>query len=106
MTGLADTAVIGAGVVGLALARALDLAVLSAAEARELEPEVSCVRALLSPSTGIVDSHALMAALRGDAEAAGAVVALATPVRSGRVEADGIELSAGGDMIRFRLVVN
>ncbi|MCA1826625.1 MAG: NAD(P)/FAD-dependent oxidoreductase [Myxococcales bacterium] len=83
-----------------------DLAILSAAEAHELEPEISCVRALLSPSTGIVDSHALMAALRRDAEAAGAVVALAKPVLSGRVETDGIELSAGGDTIRFRLVVN
>ncbi len=86
-----------------------DLVSLSRAEMRELEPEVSCVRGLLSPSTGIIDSHALMTALRSDAEAAGAQIALATPVLSGRVCADGIELLAGSGepfAVRFRLVVN
>jgi len=86
-----------------------DLVVLSQAEVRELEPEVSCVRGLFSPSTGIIDSHALMAALRRDAEAAGAQIALATPVLSGRVCPEGIELVAGlGEPFtaRFRLVVN
>ena len=39
------------------------LALLTAAEARALEPRLACVGALLSPSTGIVDSHALMLAL-------------------------------------------
>jgi len=86
-----------------------DLVLLSQAEVRELEPEVSCVRGLLSPSTGIIDSHALMAALRRDAEAAGAQIALATPVVSGRVCPEGVELLAGlGEPFaaRFRLVVN
>ena len=86
-----------------------DLVLLSRAEVRELEPEVSCVRGLLSPSTGIIDSHALMAALRSDAEAAGAQIALATPVLSGRVCPEGVELVAGpGEpfVVRFRLVVN
>jgi L-2-hydroxyglutarate oxidase LhgO len=86
-----------------------DLAFISSAEARELEPEVRCVRGLLSPSTGIVDSHALIASLRREAEEAGAAVALATPVLSGRVRDDGIELTAGGEdpwTMRFRLVVN
>jgi len=49
-----------------------DLVPLSREEARKLEPEVECVAALLSPSTGIVDSHALMLSLQGDAEAKGA----------------------------------
>jgi L-2-hydroxyglutarate oxidase LhgO len=86
-----------------------DLVSLSRAEMRELEPEVSCVRGLLSPSTGIIDSHALMTALRSDAEAAGAQIALATPVLSGRVCADGIDLLAGSGepfAVCFRLVVN
>ena len=86
-----------------------DLVLLSRAQVRELEPEVSCVRGLLSPSTGIIDSHALMAALRSDAEAAGAQIALATPVLSGRVCPEGVELVAGpGEpfVVRFRLVVN
>ncbi len=53
-------------------------------DVKALEPEVSAVRGLWSPSTGIVDSHAFMAALREDAERAGATVILGTPVLSGR----------------------
>ena len=79
-----------------------DLVALSAAQARELEPEVACVRALFSPSTGIVDSHALMAALRRDAQEAGATVALSTKVVEGRLDGDFVEL----DGIPFRLAVN
>ena len=45
-------------------------------QAVALEPEVSCVAALYSPSTGIIDSHALMLAYLGDAEAHGAMLAL------------------------------
>jgi len=59
-----------------------DLVALSAAQAKELEPEVSCVAALLSPSTGIVDTHALMLAILGHAEADGAQLVLNSPVRS------------------------
>jgi L-2-hydroxyglutarate oxidase LhgO len=86
-----------------------DLTWLSAAEVTQLEPEVVAVRGLLSPSTGIVDSHAFMSALRADAEAAGAHLVLGTKVLSGRVKKDGIELSLGGDEpahIHFRTVVN
>jgi L-2-hydroxyglutarate oxidase LhgO len=73
-----------------------DLRRLDAAEARALEPELRCSAALLSPSTGIVDVHGLMLALRGDAEAAGAMVALESPVERGRVVDGGIELDVGG----------
>lgn len=59
-----------------------DLVSLSPAEAKELEPAVSCVAALLSPSTGIVDTHALMLALLGHAESNGAQLVLNSPVRS------------------------
>jgi L-2-hydroxyglutarate oxidase LhgO len=86
-----------------------DLEWLSASEAQRLEPELRCVRALLSPSTGIIDSHALMLAYQGQAEAAGAFVAFRAPVLSGRVLPDGFELSVGGDdpaTIRCRLLVN
>jgi glycine/D-amino acid oxidase-like deaminating enzyme len=61
-----------------------DLIWLSGKEARALEPALVAERALLSPSTGIVDSHALMLALRGDAEAHGAMIAFETPVLAGR----------------------
>lgn len=86
-----------------------DLRPISVAEARELEPALSCVTALLSPSTGIIDSHAYMAALRGDAEAHGAMLALNTPVVGGRVEHDGIVVETGGaepTTLKAKLVVN
>ena len=82
---------------------------LSASEAQRLEPELHCVTALLSPSTGIIDSHALMLAYQGEAEAAGAFVAFRAPVLGGQVRGDGFELSVGGDeptTIRCRLLVN
>ena len=86
-----------------------DLVWLSGAEARALEPALKAERALLSPSTGIIDSHALMLALKGDAEAHGAMVALATPVVSGRAEPEGVTVETGGAepmRLRAALVVN
>jgi len=74
----------------------LDLEWLEPAEARELEPEVFCTAALLSPSTGIIDSHGLMLALQGDAEDHGAMIAFNAPVRSGRITDAGIALEVGG----------
>ena len=63
-----------------------DLIWLSAKETRALEPALAAERALLSPSTGIVDAHAFMLVLSGDAEAHGAMIALrnACPLRARR----------------------
>ncbi|VTU24567.1 L-2-hydroxyglutarate oxidase LhgO [Variovorax sp. SRS16] len=86
-----------------------DLRVIGAAEARAMEPEVRCVGALHSPSTGIVDSHGLMLAYLGDAEAHGATLALQSPVLSGDATHDGIVLQVGGDepsTVLCRTVVN
>jgi L-2-hydroxyglutarate oxidase LhgO len=58
-----------------------DLQKLSAAEARALEPALACEAALLSPSSGVVDSHGLMLALQGDMENAGGLLALLSPVQ-------------------------
>lgn len=63
-----------------------DLRFLSAAEAQALEPALHCTMALLSPYTGIIDSHALMLGLLGDAEDNGATLSLNTRIVSGRVE--------------------
>jgi L-2-hydroxyglutarate oxidase LhgO len=74
-----------------------------------LEPEVFCTAALLSPSTGIVDSHGLMLALQGDAEEHGALLAFHAPVERGRVTDEGIELEVGGAesmTLSARTVVN
>ena len=72
-----------------------ELETLSAAQVRRREPALVCAAALWSPDTGIVDSHALMLALLGDAEAAGAVLAVQSPVCGGAVEADGILINGG-----------
>jgi len=85
------------------------LRLLSAAEAVALEPELRCTAALFSPVTGVVDSHAYMLALQGDAEHAGATFAFRSPVRSGWAEAGGVVLEVGGTepmRLSCRLLVN
>ena len=84
-----------------------DLQWLTRDEARALEPELECVAALLSPSTGIVDSHALMLALQGDLENAGGLVALNSPLAQAQCAQDAIHLRAtDGTRISASLVVN
>jgi L-2-hydroxyglutarate oxidase LhgO len=66
--------------------------------ARALEPELACVAALISPSTGIIDSHGLMLALQGHIEAHGGSVVLRCPVE--RIERNGsglYRLATGGE---------
>jgi L-2-hydroxyglutarate oxidase LhgO len=70
---------------------------LSPDAARELEPEMRCVSALLSPSTGIIDSHQLMLSLLGDAEAHGAMIAYRSPVAGAIASTDGFRVTTGGD---------
>lgn len=86
-----------------------DLALLSAPQARQLEPAVHCVAALLSPSTGIVDSHGFMLALLGDAEGAGAVLARRCALVAGAVQDNDFALTTGGSepmQLRCKLLVN
>ncbi len=87
-----------------------EVVALSGQQARALEPELACVAALHSPATGIVDSHGLMLALQGDAEAAGALLAFNSTLQSASAHADGIVLRvAGGDgeiELETRLLVN
>ncbi len=88
-----------------------DVRLVTGAAARAMEPALAegVVAALHSPSTGIVDSHALMLALRADAEAGGAVVALRSPVLGARVDGEGLSLEVGGAQparVHARRVVN
>jgi L-2-hydroxyglutarate oxidase LhgO len=86
-----------------------DLQWLDANEARALEPALRCSAALLSPSTGIVDSHGLMLSLQGEAEAHGAMLALLSPLQRLRRAGAGFELDVGGAepmRLRARSVVN
>ena len=79
-----------------------DLVLLTREQALALEPQLECVAALHSPSTGIVDSHGLMLALQGDLENAGGLVALSSPLARAEclpaaiylVAEDGTELEA------------
>jgi L-2-hydroxyglutarate oxidase LhgO len=86
-----------------------DLQTLDGAAARALEPALNCDAALLSPSTGIIDSHAYMLALRGEAEDAGAAFAFHTPLLGARAHEGRIELDAGGNTpmsLECRLLIN
>ncbi len=82
-----------------------DLRRLSRDEARRLEPALECTAALLSPSTGIIDSHALMLSLLGDAERDGAVLAVSSSLQRGEIADAGIVLDiagAAGESTRLR----
>ncbi|QTD43734.1 NAD(P)/FAD-dependent oxidoreductase [Ottowia testudinis] len=91
-----------------------DLQRLTREQAQALEPALECHAALLSPSTGIVDSHGLMLSLLGDLEHAGGLLAVNSKVKSlaaldGQAhDAIKIEVSANGEdtTLAARQVVN
>ena len=75
-----------------------------------LEPSLICSRALLSPSSGMVDSHELMLCLLADVESSGGLVAFSSPCLSGRLcENGGVMVEVGGAQpvrLRTNLLVN
>jgi L-2-hydroxyglutarate oxidase LhgO len=86
-----------------------DVVEIPAAEAMRMEPALRCVAALHSPSTGIIDSHALMLAYLGDAEAAGAMLALRSPLTGCRISSGNFVLEVGGEEpteITAKILVN
>ncbi|SDH08290.1 NAD(P)/FAD-dependent oxidoreductase [Roseospirillum parvum] len=92
-----------------AAAAGVELPLISGAEARAREPDLACVAALHSPTTGILDSHGLMLSLLGDLEAAGGLFVAHAPVVGGAVGAAGITLEVGGAepmTLQARSVVN
>ncbi len=96
------------GIIARAAANGVnDLVMLPAETAQAMEPALHCVAAIHSPSTGIVDSHALMLALQGDLENAGGMVAFNSPLSHAKVMPEGIALSAGdGTALLANRVVN
>ncbi len=72
-----------------------DLEIIEGEAARALEPALACVAALHSPSTGIIDSHQLMLAYQGEAEARGAAIAYHSHVLGGACRGDGVRLRIG-----------
>ncbi len=84
-----------------------DLVRLTGVQAMAMEPQLHCLAALHSPSTGIVDSHALMLSLRGDIENAAGMVALNSPLQRAHCSTAGILLEAlDGTRMMARSVVN
>lgn len=88
-----------------------EVALINADAARAMEPALSCVMALHSPNTGIIDSHGYMLTLQGDAENAGALFAFDSRVMGGQAGDTGIALqvsSANGEQseIEAGLLIN
>ena len=84
-----------------------DLRLLGADEAQAMEPSLRCVAALHSPSTGIIDSHALMLSFQGDIENLGGVVVLNTAVDQWiRAQTAIIIVASDGTEIEADVVVN
>lgn len=86
-----------------------DLRLLERTEVAALEPALDVHAALLSPSTGIVDSHAFMLALRGEIEDAGGALAFHAPLLSAKVVPEGFEIEIGGESpmsLQCRLLIN
>ena len=84
-----------------------DLQLLSREQAQAMEPALNCLGAVHSPSTGIVDSHALMLALQGDLEHAGGLLACHSGVSALAATEEGIEVhTADGLCLLARTVVN
>jgi L-2-hydroxyglutarate oxidase LhgO len=83
-----------------------DVKLLNREEVKAIEPEVETYGALWSPSTGIVDSHALMMSLLADAEEHGATLALHSEVSNGNVTGDEIMLSVDEMWLSCDSVIN
>ena len=86
-----------------------DLRHLTETQVKKLEPDLTTKGALLSPSTGIIDTHGLMLAYQGDAEDHGTMIAFNAPVTGGYLEERGIRLFVGGADelgLQCKLVVN
>ena len=100
------------GIVDRAEANGVEqLSVIDGAAVRKIEPALSAsvTGAIVSPVSGIFDSHAYFLALQGELEDAGGSIAFGTPLHSGAVETGHVRLETGGASpatIRARTVVN
>ena len=83
-----------------------DLTFLNGENARELEPDVECASALLSPSTGIVDSHELMTSMQAEIEANNGTVVLNSEVLDVSSDGQHLRFRSGGDAFVCRTLVN
>ena len=91
---------------GAALNDVRDLELLDAAAVQRIEPHVECVGALLSPSTGIIDSHEYMLSLQADLEALGGTVVCNSRVTAIDIERDGFIFATGDERFACNSLVN
>jgi L-2-hydroxyglutarate oxidase LhgO len=96
------------GIIAKAAANGVnDLELLTREQARKLEPQLACVAAVHSPSTGIIDSHALMLSLQGDFENAGGLTVLNSAVVDVFIASGAIKIvMSDGTEIRTKTLVN
>jgi len=96
------------GIASAARANGVSLVPLDRDEALRLEPDLCCIRALHSPLTGIIDSHAYMLALLGQAEDHGATLVCGSRVSEMRLQDAGVSIGVNGDPpeIHARTVIN
>jgi L-2-hydroxyglutarate oxidase LhgO len=83
-----------------------DIEYLTREAATKMEPTLHCTAALLSPSTGIIDSHQLMLSYVGEIEDNGGAVAYNTPFNMAEITKDGFAITAGGTTVRCRNLIN
>lgn len=83
-----------------------DLQSISAAQAMEMEPALSCIGALLSPSTGIIDTHQYMLSLVGQIEDYGGAIAYRTSFQSAATVSDGFEVRCDDTVIKCKNLIN
>lgn len=86
-----------------------DLKLISKKETLNKESELSCVGALWSPLTGIIDSHSFMLAMQGDLEDQGGMIAFNTPLVRGEANPGHVVLETGGEAptrLQAKLVIN
>ncbi len=86
-----------------------DMRWLSRSDVLKLEPAIECESALLSPSTGIIDSHSYMLALQGELEAAKGSIVCRSRVGNITCQDDGFDVDVGSDPpynVRCKYLVN
>jgi L-2-hydroxyglutarate oxidase LhgO len=86
----------------------VELQALDGPAAASLEPQLACHAALYSPHTGILDSHAYLLVLLGEAEDAGAICACSSAVTRLALEGGGVTIAVNGGppSLQAALVVN
>jgi L-2-hydroxyglutarate oxidase LhgO len=91
-----------------AAANGVILEQLSAMQAQALEPQLYCTGALLSPATGIIDSHSYMLSLLGEAERRDATLVCESTVTDAQLESESILINVNGGetRLRARMLVN